>query len=311
MSNTRTILDKADMTSAALAANGGLRTDQAMTFIRGLQDMPTLLRQMRVVDMPSSKYTINKIGIGTRALHGATDQVVGTYLADAKRTVPTTSKIELNSKEVMAEVHIPYNVFEDNVEGDNLEATILALLMDRVAIDLEELAINGDTTIDSATDDLLCKCDGLLKRATSHVIDKTATPVAISLDPFSLMMKAMPNKYLRERQRMGFFVSPHAQIDYAAWLAARETGGGDARIIGDYEGIPALGSAIRGVATMGNTKALFMNPLNGVLGIQRDISLEYDRDVRARVFIFVLTLRVDVQMEETDAAVKFLGLNVT
>ena len=311
MSNARTILDKADMTSAALASNGGLNTTQAMTFIRGLQDMPTLLRQMRVVDMPASKHTINKIGIGSRALHGATAQTVGTYLADAKRVGPTTSKIELNSKEVMAEVHIPYNVFEDNIEGDSLESTILALLMDRVAIDLEDLALNGDTTIDPATDDFLCQCDGLLKRATSHVIDKTATPVAISLDPFSLMMKAMPNKYLRERQRMGFFVSPHAQIDYAAWLAARETGGGDARIIGDYEGIPALGSAIRGVATMVNTKALFMNPLNGVLGIQRDISLEYDRDVRARVFIFVLTLRVDVQMEETDAAVKFLGLNVT
>ena len=38
--------------------------------------------------------------------------------------------------------------------------------------------------------------------------------------------------------------------------------------------------------------------------------IETDRDIRARVLIVVLTLRIDIKYEEEDAVVKCLGLNV-
>jgi hypothetical protein len=262
--------------------------------------------------MPAPQYTINKIGIGTRVLHGAPAEVVGTTLAAAKRTAPTTSKIQLNSKEIMAEVHIHYDVLEDNVEGNNLGATIMAMVMDKVAIDLEELVINGDTTILEVTDDLLCKCDGVLKRASAHVIDNTATPVAVSNAPFVSMLKSMPNKYLRNIKSMRYYTSPHAEIDYANWLGTdRETAYGDQRLISHWGGNAPLGVPLKSCSNIANAKAVFCDPKNIILGIQRNISVETDKDIRSRVLIFVLTLRVDVQIEETDAVVKYLGLNVT
>ena len=306
---TRDIIAKADIAVSNLISNGGFDTQQTDTFIRGLIDMPTLLNEIRVVPMPSPQFTINKMGIGTRALHGA--PASGTALADAKRTATTTSKITLNSKELMCEVHIPYDVLEDNVEKAGIGGTIMALVRDKVSIDLEELVVNGDTTTLPATDDLLCMCDGVLKRATSHVLDHTGTPVAVSLDPFKDMLKAMPNKYLRNRSAMRYYVSPHAEIDYATWLATRTTPLGDTRILGDYSGNPALGSMVKPCANMANAKAIFTDPKNIILGIQRNISVETDKDIRTRVLIFVLTMRVDVQIEETDAIVKYLGLNVT
>lgn len=309
MINGRTIVEKADIAVSQLVANGGFDTRQTTEFIEGLVELPTLLNEIRVVQMPSPQYTINKMGIGTRALHGA--PASGTALDSGKRTATTTSKITLNSKELMCEVHIPYDVFEDNVAKENIGATIMSLVTNKVAIDLEELVVNGDTTISSGTDDLLCMCDGVLKRATAHVVDNTASPVDISLDPFETMLKSMPNKYLRNRKSMRYYVSPHAEIEYAAWLAARATNLGDARILGDYAGIPALGSMLKSCANMANTKSIFTDPKNIILGIQRNISVETDKDIRTRERILVLTMRVDVQIEETDAVVKYLGLNVS
>lgn len=309
MINGRTIVEKADIAVSQLVANGGFSTEQTNTFLKGLVELPTLLNEIRVVPMPAPQYTINKMGIGTRALHGA--PASGTALDAAKRTATTTSKITLNSKEIMCEVHIPYDVFEDNVAGESIGTTIMSLVMDKVAIDLEELVVNGDTTIASSTDDLLCMCDGVLKRATSHVIDNTASPVAISLDPFKTMLKSMPNKYLRNRRAMRYYVSPHAEIDYATWLASKATTLGDTRTLGDYSGLPALGCMVKPCANIANAKSIFTDPKNIILGIQRNISVETDRDIRTRERILVLTMRVDVQIEETDAVVKYLGLNVS
>ena len=311
MADNRTIMEKADIAVSDLTTNGGFNTQQTNTFIRGLIELPTLLNEIRVVPMPSPQFTINKIGLGTRVLHGAPAEVVGTTLDAAKRVAPTTSKIVLNSKEIMAEVHIPYDVLEDNVEGNNLGATIMSMVMDKVAIDLEELVVNGDTTILAATDDLLCKCDGVLKRASAHVIDNTATPVAISNAPFEAMLKSMPNKYLRNVSAMRFYASPHAEIDYASWLGERETALGDNRLLSNWQGNRPLGIPLKACANMANAKSIFCDPKNIILGIQRNISVETDKDIRSRVLIFVLTLRVDVQVEETDAVVKYLGLNVT
>jgi hypothetical protein len=53
------------------------------------------------------------------------------------------------------------------------------------------------------------------------------------------------------------------------------------------------------------SKGLYCNPLNLIFGIQRRITIEYDKDIRARTFIIVLTTRVANQIEETDAVVTY------
>src|SRR5581483_10119119 len=156
MSSNQSLLQKADLAIADLQANGGeLSPEQGAAFIRKLIKQPTLIRQCRVVEMLASKRKINKIGFGTRILRKATS---GVALTQNQRAKPTTEQIQLDTKEQIAEVRLPYDVLEDNIEratAANNEApntgpaalrqTIIDLIAERAATDLEELALLADT----------------------------------------------------------------------------------------------------------------------------------------------------------------------
>jgi hypothetical protein len=146
-------VQKADMALSDLVSNGGLlNPEQTDTFIRTLINSPTMLNAARVVTMRAPQKKINKIGFGSRVLRKA---VSATPLTSGQRVKPDLGQITLNTKEVIAEVRLPYDVLEDNIEGGNinaaadsspggLHATVVTLLAERAALDLEELAILGD-----------------------------------------------------------------------------------------------------------------------------------------------------------------------
>ncbi len=115
--------------------------------------------------MASDTLKIEKIGFGSRILRPG---VEGVSLKDSDRSAPSTSTITLNAKEVIAEVHITYDTLENNIEGGNLQNTIMQMIADRAALDIEELILNGDI---ASTDPYLALLDGLRKQATSHVVD--------------------------------------------------------------------------------------------------------------------------------------------
>ena len=56
-------------------------------------------------------------------------------------------------------------------------------------------------------------------------------------------------------------------------------------------------------------KCILTHPQNIIWGVQRQISVETDRDIRARTYIIVLTLRVDMKFETEDAVVEINGIN--
>ena len=57
------------------------------------------------------------------------------------------------------------------------------------------------------------------------------------------------------------------------------------------------------LSDVGSTNGLFLNPKNLILGIHRDVLIETDKSITERMWIIVLTMRVDVQVEESTAAV--------
>ncbi len=311
-------LKKADFILSDLSSNGGLlAVEQASTFIQNLIDQPTLLRQMRSVTMNSPSMEINKIGFGKRILRAATE---ATALADAAvdgtsfdpstsgeyraRAKPQTSKVTLNTKEVIAEVRLSYQVLEDNIERGNLENVILALIAERAALDLEELVINGDTSLNTA-DPYLDLMDGVLKLATAHVVD--ADGATLSPTIFNTVLKALPTKYRRNRNAMRFFSTPDAEQDYRLALSTRGTGLGDAILTGQQP-VPVFGVPLMGVALMPSTNLLFTNPQNLLFGIQRNIRIESMRLIAEREVQIVLTARVATAIEEADAVVKVTNL---
>lgn len=306
MSSNQSLIQKADLALADLAANGGLLLpEQTDRFIQILIDSPTLINRARVVTMNAQKKTINKIGFGSRLLRPATS---ATPLPDNQRSKPDLGQITLNSKEVIAEIHLPYDVLEDNIEGGNINAamgssagglqdTLVTLLGNRAALDLEELAILGDTT---SSDPYLALTDGFLKRCNAHVVNAGA--VAIDKSVFKAAIKAMPDKYLRVRGDNEFFISTDNETEYRDSVSNRVTGLGDSALV-SANALSVHGSPIVAAPLMPNAKGLYTNPNNLIFGIQRKVNIEYDKDIRARKFIVVLTARVDFQVEEIDAAV--------
>lgn len=302
--SNRTIVEKADLAVSNLISTGGyLNPMQANTFIRMLIDQPTLVNEIRVVPMNAPTMEINKIGFATRILKKA--PASGVALAASDRSAPSTDKVELATKEVIAEVHIPYDVLEDNIERGALEDTIMTLISERASLDIEELIIDGDT---GSADTYLALMDGVLVQSVSHVVDYTASPATVDKSVFKSGLKIMPNKYMRNRAAMRFYVSPNTEIEYADSLANRETPLGDTKVQGWMPNY-AYGVPVKPVALMDDSKYLLTYPKNIILGVQRQIMVETDRDIRARVLIVVLTMRLDLKYEEEDAVVQCLGLN--
>jgi hypothetical protein len=266
--------------------------------------------------MNTPQADINKIGIGTRVFHGAKNSGNGAaglndsnvndrVLAAAKRTSVTTSKISMNSTEVIAEVRIPYEVLEDNIERGNLQDTMLALVAQRGALDFETLLISGDKTISSATDDLLCLQNGVLKLFNSNTVD--AAGEAMSLSLFNRVKKALPTAYRRNLAATRFFTSMDKESDWRVTMAGRPGALGDSIAVGG-QAVSALGVALAPAALMPDANIIYTDPKNIIWGLQRNVRIETDKDIRSREVIFVITARVAINVEEELAGAKLINL---
>src|SRR5262245_48334802 len=145
MPSNKALIEKADIALGDLASGGLLTPEQEDTFFRKLIVTPTILGLARVIRMSAPKREVNKIGFGSRALRPIVGTADGQALASGDRVKPDLSKVTLDCKEVMAECQIPYDVLEDNIEHQSMADTIMELLTQRVATDIEELIIQGDT----------------------------------------------------------------------------------------------------------------------------------------------------------------------
>jgi hypothetical protein len=328
MATNAELVRKADLALADLATAGKLNQDQTNRFIRKLIDTPTILQQVRTVAMVASTMKINKIGFGSRILVPASQTgtepggdtpaaLANTVNARrptvAQRVKPALTAVTLNSKEVIAEVRIPYEVLEDNIERGRVDTalqegaggmhqTIVDLLAERAALDLEELAVTGDT---GSGDAYLALTDGYLKLVTSNV---TAVGGLITKDAVKAGVKAMPSRFLRNRAAMTHFFSVNSETELRDNYANRQTALGDQHVQGNLP-LYVFGSQVKGAAMMPQANGLFTDPQNLIFGIQRNVMLEYDKDIRAREFVIVLTARVAVAIEEEPAVVKYTTIS--
>lgn len=320
MATNSAIIEKAAMTLADLAAGGQLNVQQSNKFLRMVQDSPTIINTARFVPMESDSRKIEKIGFGSRILRAAEERVA---LAEDQKAVPTTSTIQLNTKEVIAEVNITYDTLENNIEKGNLQNVIMQMIAERTALDLEELILNGDTAV-AGTDAYLGLIDGLRKMAVSHVVD--AKDVASSkYGPRSIFKrgyKAMPTKYLRNPRAFRFYTSYGMETEWKDAIGFRETSTGDDAltngVLSNAYGVPVQGLAMlqpydydfdgAGAGTAEPASdMLFTHPQNIIVGMNRNITVEVDKDIRKREFIIVLTAKIDTLFEEEDAVVKVIN----
>jgi hypothetical protein len=317
MTTSNATLQRADLALGQLAANGGLLSpEQTNTFIDMVLDEPTILKQVRQVRMTNPEMKINKIGLSGRLLHRASQTGSaedngsnGRYLAKSKRSAPTTSQISMRTEEVIAEVRIPYEVLEDNIEGTSFEAHLMRLIAQRAALDLEELALFGDIAIDPNVDDFLSLQNGWFKKATAHTVDNASGGPNDELITTGLL--AMPQQYLRYLPQMRGWISQANKIKFQASRIARQTALGDASVVGNMplqsQGLTIEEAPMLASDGVGN-KGLITNPQNLIWGVQRKLTVETDKDIRSREYIIVLTMRIAQQIEDANAVVKLINI---
>ncbi len=310
--NNQELIQKADLALGDLATAGKLNDEQTDRFIRKLMDTPTMLQNCRTVTMNSPQRKINKIGFGSRMLRAGTQ---GVALTEAQRYKADLSQIVMNTDEVIAEINLPYDVLEDNIERAGTDAalqggpgglhqTLVDMMAERAAVDLEELGLLGDT---ASADPYLALTDGWLKRANANIVN--AANGTISKDILKAGVKAMPDKYLRNRAQMLQYMSVDNETELRDLYSNRNTALGD-QMLTTASDIFMHGSKIRGASRMPSASGLYSDPLNLLFGIWRNIQIEYDKDIRARTFVIVLTARVGFQIEEPEAVVQYQNIGV-
>jgi len=309
--DNRTILQKADLALSDLIIGGGLlQPAQAQKFMRILINEAVVLKQATVVPMRSPKQLIEKIRFANRILRSGSEAVA---LAQADRAVPNLGKVELDAQLFKAEVRLNNEVLEDSIERGQLRQTIMQLMAEAIARDVDEVIIQGDRT---SSDPFLAKLDGVLKQASSNIVD--AQNQTANKGVFRDMLKTLPHPFVKNKKLLRFFTSVNAEIDYKDSLSERATAGGDKYIEDDvpatYSGVPVLDVPMfpENLGPAANTTAILLtDPKNINVGIWRNIRVEVDKIVTDGVLVIVATLRFDVRYAEETAVVRAVNVKVS
>jgi HK97 family phage major capsid protein len=308
--DNRSLLEKADLALADLTTGGGLLLPaQAQKFMRLLIKQSVLLQMVTVVPMAAPKQELPKIKFGSRILRPGQE---ATALTQAQRSKPDLSKVELDAQLFKGEVWLSDETLEDNIERGELRQTIMELIAEAVARDMEDVVVNGDT---ASTDPFLAVLDGVLKQATSNVVDAAGTP--ITKDLLRDLVKTLPSEYLRDKKAMRYLTSVDAELDYRNSLAERATAAGDRFLEEDtpalYSGIPvqpiplfpeSLGSS------SDQSAMLLCNPKNINVGIWRQIRIESAREISEGVLKIVVTMRFDAKFADELGVAKAINLQL-
>ncbi len=331
-----------------LAAGGYLNSMQSEKFIRGIIDQPTIIKACRTETIIGEHKKLEKIGFGNRIMRKGTEHVALTKEQYAK---PQFGKVDLYTREVIAETRLSYDTLEANIERGSMRNTIIRLLQERIALDLEELVVRGDMDLGDPThpefDEYLGVLDGVLKKCNKWLIDCNGAD-SPTLGQWASLIKAVPQKYLRVPNQWRIFVNRLTDLAWKTRIAERNTVAGD-RFLLQNTNASALGFEIEPITMMPGgyregqfppwptepkvphhpddpesheggskgdsafvpTQALLIHPKNIIVGFTRKVQMEYDKDISARQIIIVTTLKVDTAIEEIDASAKLINMNPT
>lgn len=246
------LIQKAITVAESLATSGKLNPAQADRFIDYVVDESVMKDNARVVRFRNEELHIDKIGIGRRVMHPAVE-----YQAPQHRSGVNTAQIKLQPEEVIAAFDIGDSFKEVNLEGENVEDHVIKMFAKGWRNDEELLAITGDTvgqasleedvydegsSTEYIKDPLLSMYDGWWRRCDgAHLVNAGNTNVGLSV--FGQMIRAMPQKFRRNKKDLRFFMSSDLAQIYIEKIATRQTQKGDAAAEGETQtpfGIPIV-----------------------------------------------------------------------
>jgi HK97 family phage major capsid protein len=193
---------------AAEAGNGGLlNPEQSARFLDYMFDATVIGKVARTVRLKADTAEIDRMSVGEKLMKLATEGE-----DTAANSAVTFSKISITTKKLRMDWELSTESLEDNIEGADLEDHIARLMATQAGNDIEDVVLNGDTSL---TGDALYKSfDGVVKKAkgTGRVVD--AAGANISRAVFNSALKAMPRKYKQRRADLRFLSGSNLIQDY-------------------------------------------------------------------------------------------------
>ena len=311
--------------------NGGLlNPEQSARFLDYMFDATVIGKVARTVRMKSDTAEIDRMSVGEKLMKLATE-------ADntAVNSAVTFSKISLTTKKLRMDWELSTESLEDNIEGADLEDHIARLMATQAGNDIEDVILNGDTSL---TGDALYKSfDGVVKKAkaSGRVVD--AVGANVSREVFNKALKAMPRKYKQRRGDLRFLAGSNLIQDflYANSIGTNQTIpqdiassvirggvaplGGPAGYVAPFAfGIPIVevpllpetqtGTHSGAAGSHGDIHLTFPN--NVVIGIKRDVTVYRFFVPRKDTIEYTMYTRVGVQIEQADAWVVVKNVKV-
>mgnify|MGYP000607077263 FL=1 len=317
--------------TASENGNGGLlNPEQSARFLDYMFDATVIGKVARTVRMKSDTAEIDRMSVGEKLMKLASE-------ADntAVNSGVTFSKISLTTKKLRMDWELSTESLEDNIEGADLEDHIARLMATQAGNDIEDVILNGDTTLSS--DALYKSFDGVVKKAkaSGRVVD--AAGAAVSREVFNKALKAMPRKYKQRRGDLRFLAGSNLIQDflYANSIGTNQTIpqdiassvirggvaplGGPAGYVAPFAfGIPIVevpllsetqtGTYASPSGSHGDIHLTFPN--NVVIGIKRDVTVYRFFWPRKDSIEYTMYTRVGVQIEQADAWVVVKNVKV-
>ena len=186
---------------------GLLNPEQSARFLDYMFDATVIGKVARTVRMKSDTTEIDRIGVGEKLMKLA---------AEAENTGANSavqfSKISLTTKKLRLDWELSTESLEDNVEGADLEDHIARLMATQAGNDLEDVVLNGDTSLTS--DNLYKSFNGVVKLAKANGTVVAGAGAAVSREIFNKALKAMPRKYKQRRPELRFLSGSNLIQDY-------------------------------------------------------------------------------------------------
>ena len=237
-------------------------------------------------------------------------------------------KAELVATKLKAKTSILDDDKEDNISREAFEQTLLTMMGEAVGIDLEAVAVFGDTAYKAGgttPDPLFSTIDGWLTTATTTLKSDLANDNTDDNDGdfdlqtsgvtgmFDKMIYSMPAAYRQANlmKDLVFYVPYEVQEGYRNYLMDRETGLGDSSLLNadqlQYKGIPVkyapVLDATDGRTIHGNVPSILTVPEFLWYGVYKDLSVEPKRIVEEEETEYYYRIRCDATLQWADSCI--------
>ena len=281
-------------------------------FIRAMQARTVILPEARFIEMNSHVTGIDRVGFTGRVLTvGNNSDGTQKVLEETEFSKPIFATNKLVAKEMQAVTAIRDRALRRNIERGGFEDTLVDLFGEAAGRDLEEWAIFAK---EGSADALLSLTDGWIEKSANKIYgggtDKDFDPSANDFpeNVLKALLDALPKEFLVNRAEWRFYVPYEIEDGYRDLLKRRGTALGDrAQTEGGglmYKGIPVVYCPMLERASQDTGRvAMLQHPDNMVWGVFHEVTIEREREAKARRTDFVLTIEADCHYEDENGAV--------